>query len=146
MRELRLLSIVALALIVSCEKKVGDDTTAGQAQETPQSAGPMAMPGVQMIPMMQAHLDSMGAMSPAVLAGAMTTHQDVASRTMDAMGADMRGMGMQPDSMWSALGDSLRRDLAELPALSGAGLRDWMSAHADRLRRMMAMHEGMMRM
>ena len=146
MRELRLLPIVALALIVSCEKKVGDDTTAGQAQDTTPAAVPMAMPGVEMIPVMRAHLDSMGAMLPTDLAGSMTAHQDLTSRTMDAMGADMRGMGMHPDSMWSALGDSLRRDLAELPALSGAGLRDRMNAHADRLRRMMAMHEGMMRM
>jgi hypothetical protein len=146
MRELRFLPIVTLAMIVSCEKKVGDDTTAGQAQDTTQAAGQMAMPGVQMIPVMRTHLDSMGAMSPADLAGAMTAHQDLASRTMDAMGADMRSMGMQPDSMWSALGDSLRRDLAELPALSGAGLRDRMNTHADRLRRMMTMHEGMMRM
>ena len=145
MRELRLLPVVALALLVSCETKVGDDT-AGRAPDTAPATGQMTMLGVQMIPMMRAHLDSMGAMSPADLAGAMTAHQDLASRTMDAMGADMRGMGMQPDSMWSALGDSLRRDLAEMPALSGAALRGRMNAHADRLRRMLTMHEGMMQM
>jgi hypothetical protein len=62
------------------------------------------------------------------------------------MGADMRGMNMQPDSAWTALADSLRQDMAELPALSGEPLKSRMEAHIARMRRMMTMHQGMMRM
>ena len=65
---------------------------------------------------------------------------------MDAMGADMRGMNMKPDSAWGALGDSLRQDLAELPGLSGASLKTRVQAHIGRMQRMLATHEGMMRM
>jgi hypothetical protein len=88
----------------------------------------------------------MMALPPERVAAMMAVHQDLASRMMDAMGADMRGMNMQPDSAWTALGDSLRRDLAELPALSGAPLRLRMEQHIRRMRRMMERHREMMKM
>ena len=138
--------VMALATLgsLSCAKK---EAPSDQAADTASSApAPMAMQGMQMMPAMQAHLDSMATMTPAQMSAAMAAHQDQASRMMDAMGADMRGMGMQPDSAWSALGDSLRQDLAELSSLSGAALKDRMDAHAGRLKRMMAMHEQMMKM
>lgn len=62
------------------------------------------------------------------------------------MGADMRGMNMTPDSAWAALSDSLRQDLADLPSLSGGALKSRMQAHVGRMQRMLAMHEGMMKM
>jgi len=46
----------------------------------------------------------------------------------------------------ATLSDSLRRDLADLPGLMGSALTARMQAHIGRLRRMMAMHEGMMKM
>ena len=103
----------------------------------------MAMPGMQM---MQAHLDSLATMAPTQMAAAMAAHEDLASRVMDAMGADMRGMSMKPDSTWAALSDSLKRDLADLPGRTGSALSALMQAHIGRMRRMMAMHEGMMKM
>jgi hypothetical protein len=108
--------------------------------------GTMPMQGMQMMSGMEAHLDSMAAMRPEQMATMMAGHQDMASRMMDAMGADMRGMNMQPDTSWSALSDSLRRDLAELPSLSGEPLRSRMEAHIERMRRIMTMHRGMMKM
>ncbi|MDZ4862259.1 MAG: hypothetical protein SGJ01_02340 [Gemmatimonadota bacterium] len=76
----------------------------------------------------------------------IAAHQDMASRMMDAMGADMRGMNMTPDSAWAALTDSVRQDLADLPGLSAGALTSRMPAHIGRMRRMMALHEGMMKM
>ncbi|MGH2604376.1 MAG: hypothetical protein ACRDJ9_33930 [Dehalococcoidia bacterium] len=35
---------------------------------------------------------------------------------LDAMGSDMRMMGMTPDPAWTALTDSIKRDLADVPA------------------------------
>jgi hypothetical protein len=106
----------------------------------------MAMQGMQMMPGMQVHLDSMAAMRPEQMAAMMAGHQDMASRMMDAMGADMRGMNMQPDTAWTTLADSLRQDLAELPGLTGEPLRNRMAAHIERMRRMIAMHRSMMKM
>ena len=106
----------------------------------------MTMQGMQMMPAMRAHLDSVAAMTPPQMSAAMSNHEDLASRTMDAMGADMRGMNMVPDSTWTSLTDSLRRDLADLLALSGDALKSRMETHAGRMRRMMEMHEQMMKM
>jgi hypothetical protein len=48
------------------------------------------------------------------------------------MGADMQGMGMNGDTAWNAMADSVRADLAELPALSGGEFEQRMRAHASR--------------
>jgi len=145
MRTFHLISAMAIVTLAACGKKqeaaqaVGD--TAGKM-----GGMQMTMQGMQMMPLMRAHLDSLAAMQPAQMAAAMAAHQDLASRIMDAMGADMRGMNMKPDSAWTALSDSLRQDLADLPGLSGTALSTRMQAHTERMRRMMAMHEGMMKM
>jgi len=41
--------------------------------------------------------------------------------------------------------DSVKADLADLPELQGKDLSARMTAHADRVRRLLAMHEGMMK-
>jgi len=136
------LTLVAIAL-AACGRK----QQAAQAPAADSAAGmQMAMQGMQMMPLMRAHLDSLGAMESAQMAAAMTGHQDLASRMMDAMGADMRGMNMQPDSAWAALADSVRQDLADLPGQTGVALETRMQAHIARVRRMLVMHEGMMKM
>lgn len=146
-KRTRAVTILALAVLAA---GCGRREHAGQAM-TGDSGGamagmPMRMPGIEMLPAMRAHLDSLTPMAPDAMGARMSAHLDLASRLMDAMGADMRGMGMMPDSAWVALGDSLRRDLADLPGLSGAALGQRMQAHAGRMRRLMARHEGMMRM
>src|SRR5574338_759449 len=140
---------VALAMVMvtlgGCGKK--QEAVQVPVADTAGKMGGMrtAMQGMQMMPLVRAHLDSLGTMQPAEMAAAMTGHQDLASRMMDAMGADMRGMNMKPDSAWAALADSLRQDLAELPGLSGAALKTRMQMHVGRMQRMLTMHEGMMR-
>lgn len=134
----------AIVILAACGGK--PDTAQTPAADTAENMGAMPMQGMQMMSGMEAHLDSMAAMRPEQMAAMMAGHQDMASRMMDAMGADMRGMNMQPDTSWSALADSLRRDLAELPSLSGEPLRNRMEAHIERMRRIMTMHRGMMRM
>ena len=139
------LAMVAVTL-AACGKK--PETAQAPAADAAAKMGGMQMPmqGMQMMPLMRAHMDSLSAMQPAQMAGMMAAHQDLASRMMDAMGADMRRMNMKPDSTWAALSDSLRQDLADLPGLLGTALKTRMQAHIARMQRMMVMHEGMMRM
>jgi hypothetical protein len=66
------------------------------------------------------------------------------SQMMDGMGSDMRGMKMSATPEWTALTDSVKEDLAELSNLKGQALSARMQAHADRVRRLLAMHEQMM--
>ena len=137
---------IAMVTLAACGKK--PEVAQAPAADSAGTMGgmQMSMQGMTMMPLMRAHLDSLGAMQPAGMAAAMSAHQDLASRMMDAMGADMRGMNMTPDAAWAALTDSLRQDLADLPGLSAGALTTRMQAHIGRMRRMMTMHEGMMKM
>ncbi len=105
--------------------------------------GGMRMQGMQMMPQMRAHMDSMMHMSPQQMQAMMASHQEMMSRMMDGMGADMRGMNMSASPEWAALTDSVKQDLAELPNLKGQALSARMRTHADRVKRLLAMHEKM---
>lgn len=145
MRGTHVVLAVGVIALTACGKR--PEAVQVLATDTVAKGGmQMAMQGMQMMPMMTAHLDSLGGMAPAQMAAMMTAHQDLASRMMDAMGADMRGMHMAPDAGWIALGDSVRQDLAELPGLSGGALQGRMQGHIGRMRRMMTLHQGMMKM
>jgi hypothetical protein len=146
MRDTQMALAIVMVTLAACGKKP-EAAQVPAADTTGMMGGTqMALQGMQMMPLMGAHLDSIGAMAPAQMAAVMAAHQDLASRMMDAMGADMRGMNMKPDSAWAALSDSLRQDLAELPGLSGGALQGRMQTHIARMRRMMTMHQGMMHM
>jgi hypothetical protein len=107
--------------------------------------GGRPMPGMQMMLEMRAHMDSMMRMSPQQMQAMMARHQSMMSRMLDGMGADMRGMKMSGSAEWTALTDSVKQDLAELSNLSGQQLSARMRAHVDRLRRLLAAHEQMMK-
>ena len=105
----------------------------------------MPMHGMPMMSGMRAHIDSMTGMSPQQMQARMAGHQEMMSQIMDEMGADMRGMNMPESPEWTALTDSVKQDLAELPGLSGQQLSSRMRAHADRMRRLITSHEQMMK-
>jgi hypothetical protein len=104
----------------------------------------MNMQGMQMMPQMGAHMDSMVRMPPQQMQAMMAMHQGMMSQMMDGMGADMRGMKMSGTPEWNALTDSVKQDLADLPNLKGQELSARMRGHADRVKRLLAMHEKMM--
>jgi hypothetical protein len=106
--------------------------------------GGMHMQGMPMMSNMRAHMDSMRQMSPQQMQAMMAMHQGMMSHMMDGMGADMRGMKMTASREWNALTDSVKQDLADLPNLKGQQLSARMRAHADRVKRLIAMHEKMM--
>jgi hypothetical protein len=138
--------VVAVAL-AGCGKK---------AEQQPQNAMPgmQAMPGMSgmsgmmksdsLMPMMRADLDSLARSAPRLAAGALTAHETMTSEMLDAMGGDMTMMHMTPDTAWSALTDSVKRDLAELPSLSGRPLETRITQHVQRMRRLLDMHQHMM--
>jgi hypothetical protein len=93
---------------------------------------------------MRAHMDSMMRLASDRMQAMMATHDRMMTQMMDRMGSNMRGMNMAGDRAWSGLTDSVRQDLAALPQLEGKPLADRMRAHADRVNRLLIMHEGMM--
>ena len=117
----------------------------GMAMDSGRMDGMSGMDQSSMMPMMQAHMDSMMKMSPEQMSAMMAGHEGKMSQMMDQMGGQMRQMKMSADPKWNALTDSVRQDLAELPSLKGQALSTRMRAHADRMKRLMAMHMQMMK-
>jgi hypothetical protein len=129
----------------SVEQAAGEQGEGGTMDSMPMGGGNMGMNGSGMMPMMRAHMDSIMRMPPEQMTAMMAMHDQVMSQMMDRMGADMRGMHMSGDAKWNALTDSVKADLAELPALQGNELASRLKAHAARVQRLIAMHEGMMK-
>lgn len=145
MTTLRLVAVVTALALVGCREKRTEQESA-----MPGMRGMPGMPGMMMrsdslLPMMRAHLDSLAAMPPQFMAGMLPAHEAMASQMLDAMGSDMTMMGMRPDPAWTALVDSVKRDLADLPSLSGPALEARVHAHVVRMRRLLDMHGRMMK-
>jgi len=147
MNRTMIVGLTTALVVAACGKK-----ETAQQQAMPGMGSMTGMTGMQamgmqsdsLMPVMRGHLDSLAAISPQFAAGMLSMHEAMASRMLDAMGADMTAMGMKPDPAWTALTDSIKRDLADLPALSGRALDARLKAHIVRMRRLMAMHESMM--
>jgi len=133
--------LAAILMIAACGKQERAPEQSGQMS----GMQGMSMRGDSLMPMMRAHLDSLAATPPQFVGGMVARHEELASQLLDAMGADMTTMGMKADSAWKALADSVKRDLSDLPTLSGQRLGSRVPAHVDRMRRLMTMHQGMMR-
>lgn len=138
--------MVAMVTLAACDSKPESADAPAADTSHMMATAPMTMAGMGMLPGMRAHMDSVAAMPPTQMADMMPAHEGLVTGMMEAMGADMRGMDMQPNPAWTALSDSVRQDLADMPKLAGQALTTSMQAHAGRMQRMMVMHEGMMRM
>lgn len=147
MRAFHLTVMVGLLAAAACNKP--KDTPAADSPGGMQMDGGMAgMPAMgnsRMMPMMQAHTDSMARMNPEQMSGMMTSHERMMSQMMDQMGGEMRQMKMSETPEWSALTDSVKQDLAALPSLKGQALSTRMRAHTARVQRLLSSHEQMMK-
>lgn len=144
MNKMMIAGFAAALAVAACGKKESAPQQAMPGMGNMPGMQEMAMRSDSLMSMMRAHLDSLAG-EPAQFAGGMlAAHEAMASRMLDAMGADMRAMGMQPDSAWTALTDSIKRDLADLPSLSGRALETRVEAHVGRTRKLLDMHATMM--
>jgi hypothetical protein len=151
MKPMHVFLTVAALAAVACGKKANDQSTK-VGEKVADSMGMPAHQGMQMdgtmktmMPMMQAQVDSMMRMSPGQMSQTMATHERMMTEMMDRMGSEMRGMKMTGGPGWNALSDSVKQDLAELPGLTGQALTARMREHAGRVRRLMVMHERMLK-
>lgn len=106
----------------------------------------MRMPSVEMLPGMRAHLDSLRLARPAEIPALVPTHRTRAEALLKAVDQDMKDMSMVGDARWLALVDTVRTDLAAFPGLHGEALVLRMRAHGGRMRRLLELHERMMKM
>jgi hypothetical protein len=148
MRGISLAITLALLATAGCSKakdEPANDRHQGMAMDSSMMEGMAGMGRTSRMPAMQAHLDSMMRMGADQMSSMMPRHERMMSEMMDRMGAEMRQMQMTKSREWSALADSVRQDLAELPSLKGPALSTRMRAHAARARRLLTSHEQMMK-
>ena len=148
MKALYMMVIAGLLASVACNKPKDTsaaDSHSGMPMDSGRMDGMSRMGESGMMPMMQAHTDSMLGMNPEQMSAMMASHERMMSQMMDQMGGEMRQMKMAETPEWSALTDSVKQDLADLPSLKGQALSARMRAHADRVRRLIAAHEQMMK-
>ncbi len=101
------------------------------------------MMSAAMMDSMHTHMSMMEGMSGARMKAMLPAHRQMVADMLSRMSADMRQMNMQPDAIWTALADSVRRDLVRMPDMSAAELRSAMPAHHARMMRLMEMHRSM---
>jgi len=118
------------------------DTTMGMGMGMPHRHSDM--PGMMMVPMMRSHMDSMQMeMMGGAGGGMMSRHVEMVSDMLATMERDRRQMGLGGDSAWTALTDSVRRDLRQLPGFTGPGRRERMRAHMERMQRLLDLYQGL---
>jgi hypothetical protein len=148
MKALQLTVIVGLLASVACNKpkeEAAGDSHGGMTMDSGRMERLPGMGNSGMMAMMQAHTDSMMRMTPEQISETMPAHERLMSTMMDQMGTDMRQMNMAETPEWSALRDSVKQDLADLPSLKGQALSTRMRAHAGRVQRLITAHDGMMK-
>lgn len=146
-------TVIAGVLLTACTAKseqARDSVATPAAQVTADSAkNAMAgMPGmggnVAATDSMQAHMQTLAAMSADQVAAALPSHRQMVANMLSQMNGDMRSMNMPADAAWTALVDSLRQDLVRFPELSKAQAQQALPAHTARVSRLMQMHKDMM--
>ena len=148
MKAIHLAMTLTAIAAAGCSKAAKDEPAAGDQGMVMDSGAMKGMAGMgkpSVMPMMQAHMDSMMRMNPEQMSRTMGRHERMMSEMMDQMGGEMRQMQMSGGGEWTALTDSIRQDLAELPSLSGQKLQARVRAHGERVRRLMAAYEQMMK-
>jgi len=96
-----------------------------------------------MMDSMRTHMGMMEGMTGDRMKAMLPAHRQMVANMLSRMNGDMRQMGMQSDAKWTALADSVRRDLVRMPDMSAAELRSAMPAHGARVMRLMQMHRSM---
>lgn len=134
----------------SLEGPVRRDSTGGSAGMQGMQGGRMGgmrsagMMSAGMMDSMQTHMSMMEGMTADRMKGMLPEHRQMVANMLSRMNAEMRQMGMQSDAKWTALTDSVRRDLVRMPDMGAAQLRSAMPAHGARVMRLMQMHSAML--
>lgn len=130
----------------------GDSAAASAAasggQDTQGMGGMEGMQGMRgggMMGQMQAHMKMMETTNGDSIKAMLPMHRQMTANMISGMDREMKGMNMTGDAAWTATMDSVRQDLANLPEMSAAQLRDFMPAHRGRMMRLMEMHQAMMK-
>jgi hypothetical protein len=93
---------------------------------------------------MSGHLAKLAAVldtaSAATLKPMLINHPQLVDSTMNSMTAELKRTNATPSAAWTALADSLRKDLTTLAGIGDDQLVAFMRAHHARCLRLMQLH------
>ena len=92
-----------------------------------------------------AQMRAIEALNPAQVRARLPAHRQGVANMLSQMNGPEQRMQVPSMPAWTALRDSVRRDLARLPRLPAEELRDAMPAHDARVLRLMQMHADLMK-
>ena len=150
MRRLKI--VLGLAAISGCGKANDQaaDHTAARSPDSAMAGMPMqGMPSraagsAAMIEEMRKHIRVMQEVSADSMRAAMPMHRAMMDSMLAQMTKEMSEMKMPADAHWSALMDSVRHDMATMPAMDSSVFAKAVPAHHARLMRLMDTHHDMM--
>ena len=168
MNIIRVVPVVLAVALAACgsdrSNQAATDDAPSQADTSMDSSGGMqgmdGMPGMDgmqgmdsmggmmgddMSKNMEAHMQQMMGAGADSMQAMMPMHRQMTANMLSDMNKQMRDMKMTDNTEWPATVDSVRQDLVRMPEMSGQELRTFMSAHHERLRRLMTMHRDMMK-
>ena len=148
--ELRYGLALLLTVLAACgsgERKNAEQPDSAEGQVIGEMGGMGSMGSMEsrgMMREMRAHMRGMMGARADSLHRLMPMHRQMTANMLQQMDTEMRGMQMAGDTSWTALADSVRQDLTQLPGVGDAELREFMERHRGRVERLMLRHEQMM--
>jgi hypothetical protein len=141
-----LLGLAALSGCGTSNDQSADHTT---ARNPDSGAAGMPMHGMPsraagsgaMIEAMRTHMRTMQAVSADSIRAGMPMHREMMTSMLAEMTKDMSEMKMPANARWSALMDSVRQDMSNMLGMDANAMAAAMSAHHQRLTRLMDMHQ-----
>jgi hypothetical protein len=120
------------------------DTRGGGGMESMMGAAAGARSSIMMSEM-RSHLAILEASGGDEMVAIVPEHRQMLGNMISEMNREMSAMDMRGTDAWNATVDSLREDLTRMSEMAAPELETMMDAHAERTRRLMEMHEEMMR-
>ena len=75
---------------------------------------------------------------PAAVASKLPAHEQLVNGMLNTFESRIRAMHVQADPAWTSVIDSVRTDLARLPAMPSASLASFLPQHLNRVMRIVA--------
>lgn len=142
------LTVVLLVIATGCSKTADRTDTSGAKPDTTAMGGMAGMPGMaggsDMMASMVGHVSMMNGMSADSMRAMLPSHRQTVANALARMNSDMQQMNMTADAAWTALADSIRKDLTRMPEMTAPQLKAAMPSHGARVTRLGEMHRSMM--
>ena len=109
------------------------------------TSGMHGMMSPAMMDSMQTHMKKMlGNMSADQMAAMVPMHREMVEAMLSQMTSEARTMNVPANAAWTALSDSVRQDLARLPAMNKNEMKQAMPEQCARVGRLMQTYKKMM--